>query len=625
MLREEVLNLARENESLLLNITANPEISQLIKEMAKTIKLRIDRIKEVCTVSEYTLCFIGNVGVGKSTAISNLLDLTIGFDNIESKKLDDMSLMPTAAGRTTACETTIILHDDDMVKIEIEKMGIEEFERIVSQYADFILHQNSEETEKLPTEVKRIIRNMSKFPEDDDEDMQEAYISKLPSAVNVDKKTELVSALLSKINYEHRSVLTLTCDNDNYKLWLKNTLSALNNGTIENVPYPLNTTIFIKRGYIDAPIPKFITKIKDTRGIDGNSTRDDVIKCCNDIHSICLLCDSITQFGNIVSDTFLKNQFVDSNIDIKFRNILLGLEKNNELEDVNEGNGREIGKRKKIKETKSNFQGIYFEEKNMLFYDSFLGISYDNKHKITGIDSDQYVKERDAIFNRLAEAMDCMYNAYGDELEMLSNTLYIFKKNTVTDDQNLKLSRLRDEICSCKKEYVSKHKEVIKDLNISIRNHIQAGFVRGAVNRNGEYYNFNIYSEVENYNLNYFDESVSNHKYYIQKQVQEIFEHNDPLEDAMITAIEYKIKQEHQNFRIKDSNDFRKTVYQALISNPCWKTMQSYWGNNNGIKYRDRIADSIFEEIKTLNIVPTVINNNNIPLFYDSLLELISI
>lgn len=624
MLREDVIKMCEENKNQLLSIDTNVHISQLIKEMAKPIKLRIERIQEVCSIQEYTLCFIGEVGVGKSTAIANLLGLTIDMDNIEGQKVDDISLMPTAAGRTTACETTIILDGSEEVKVQIEKMGVEEFEKIVSQYADFVLKLNPEESEKLPTEIRRIIRNMSRFPEDDGLEEQENYIISGKTIDNLDKKAQLVSALLTNINYENRNKSVLICNENNFKGWMKKTLSELNKGTLEDVPYPLSVTLYINRENIAPNIPKFITKIKDTRGIDGKSTRDDIISCCNDIGSICILCDSVPKFGNIISDSFLKNQFVDSNIDIKYRSILLGLEKNNELEDVNDAGGRETGKRKKVKETRGNFQGIYFEERNMLFYDSFIGLSYDNKHKITGFEETEYVHERDAFFKKLNESVDCMYNGYGDELEMLNGTLCTFRKNSVNDEQNQKLKLLGTIINDCKGEYTAKHETVLKELDISMRN-INASILRASVNRNGEYYNYNLYSEVENFNLNCFDDSVNNHKYYIQKQIEEIFNSNDSLENALITAIKYKLRQEFHNYRSKDSADFREAVYKGLISNPIWgSSKMPSWGDRKG-NYRGRVADPIITEIHNLQIVSTVIGKQNIPNFYDSLLQLIKI
>lgn len=625
MLREDVIKMCKENRTLLLSVTDNPEISQLIKEMTKPIKARIERIQQVCAISEYTLCFIGEVGVGKSTAIANLLGLTADMDNIKGNKLDDISLMPTAAGRTTACETTIILTENDILRIEIEKMEFDEFKKLVNQYADFILKLNPEESEKLPIEVRRIIKNMSGFPEDEDNvSLQEKYISEWIDTDSLDKRERLTSALLTKINYKNRNNTILSCIEGYSREWLKETLSELNKGNIEDVPYPLSVTIHINRKQIEASIPKFITKIKDTRGIDGKSTRDDITAYCNDIGSICILCDSITKFGNIVSDTFLRNQFVDSNMDIKYRNILLGLEKNNELEDVNDAGGREMGKRKKVKETKGSFQGIYFEEKNMLFYDSFIGLSYDNKHKITEFDIDQYTLEREAFFKKLDEALVYMYDRYGDELEALNSTLDIFKQNNVDDEQKRKLFEFSNIISDCKKEYTAKHNNVITELDGSMRG-INASILRAAVTRKGEYWNYNLYSEVENFNLNCFDDSVNEHKYHIQKRVKDIFDSSNSLENAIITAIEYKIKQEFHYFRSKDSVDFREAVYNILIANPIWNSNQMpVWGDGKG-NYRGRVATPIITEIQSRRVVPTVTEKQNIPFFYDSLLQLVRI
>lgn len=93
MHKYEVLEKCNENLLKANEILNNENIDAIIKIMTNPLINRISTIKEICSVEKYNLCFIGSVGVGKSTAITNLLGLIDQEQLLEGHKLMDIPLL----------------------------------------------------------------------------------------------------------------------------------------------------------------------------------------------------------------------------------------------------------------------------------------------------------------------------------------------------------------------------------------------------------------------------------------------------------------------------------------------------------------------------------------------------
>lgn len=167
----KVLNKCEETLDLVNLVKNSASINPIVKKMADVLEDRIKAIKEICSVDKYNLYFIGEVGVGKSTAISNLLGLVDDSKLEIGYNLNDVPILKTAEGRTTLCETEIQFDQspDANTKIEIISLDNESFEKIVNDFCLNILKFEDLKEKKdgnFPVEVQRVIENMSKFPTD---------------------------------------------------------------------------------------------------------------------------------------------------------------------------------------------------------------------------------------------------------------------------------------------------------------------------------------------------------------------------------------------------------------------------------------------------------------------------
>jgi len=627
MSRENVLEKCKENKMKVHSILSNENVGNIIKVMAEPLKHRIEQIEKICAIDKYSLCFIGKIGVGKSTAVSNLLGFVNHENFSEGKKIYNIPLLKTAEGRTTLCETSIIYVNEDICKIEIEKMDEKEFNELVNDYCNFLFKKKSGGGEEnLPIEIQRVIINMSKYTRSGRDEEKNKCDNLTEQLEDEESKMQVYQTLLKNIKYGERTQLLFECDSDkNDNKWLKEMLEKINYGQIESAPYPEKIKIYVNRNKFGALVPSYIYEIQDTRGMDGLGTREDIITYCSDISKICVICDSINDYGNIISDSFLRNQFISKNIDLKYRNLLLGLEQRNQLEKVNSADGRESGKDIKKEEALSNWKNICLDAENMYFYNAYFGIKYDNEDNFISCQEEKYNQERRIIWGKINSMLDNMYEAYSDELKDINSKLSAFLNYKISNEHRSKLSNICLVFSELKNEISPKYDMHLKELQKQIRYSINAGTVRASVNRKGEYYNYSIYSETKDIALKLFDDICRDKVYYIDKVLKSEFNGDDDLESALLNAISYHVNANYNEYRKIDSENYKSIMFQSLYDNNCWSLMRTYWGNSNGLKYRDRIADGINNETKNYKVDEVISKQQNMPNFFDLLIQFVNV
>lgn len=619
--RLSVLEKCSENMRKIEKIINDDGIGNIIKVMTEPLKERIQKIENICSVDRYSLCFIGEVGIGKSTAISNLVGM-INHDNLsEGKKLSKIPLLKTAEGRTTLCETNIIFTDDRLCKIVIEKLPHKEFLEIVNDYCDVLIKDvNNEEKISLPVEVQRAIRNMSHYPQSGTDEEKSIYILNTSDKLNL--KQRIKESILKNIQYEDRNRLILECEEESTNTeWLQKTIENINYGQEKGVPYPSKLEIYVNRNNYGKKVPEFIDKILDTRGIDGVGAREDLISYCNDINTFCILCDSIKDYGNLINNTFLRNQFISRNRDLKYRNLLLGIEQGIQLKKVNGADGRESGKDIKKDEAIENWKNICLDKENMYFYNAFLGIKYDNEECFSSINQKEYDQEQESVFKKIETMINNMYDAYSEELKEINIQLSVFSENKINDVHKNKLLEICDIINICRNEITPNYKNCMTELENEMKNSINASILRASVNRNGEYFNYNIYSETRDKSLKEFDDICKEKIYHIDKKIDEILNSFDQLEGALKKALEYFVDNQYKEYRKIDAEDYSMIMRDALIGNSIWSLLQKYWGNSNGMKYRDRVTQDIIAETRVKRVIDTITAKCNIYKFFNALIE----
>lgn len=619
-----VLKKCEENINKVKKILEDSNVNNISKIMISPLLQRVEKIEELCSVETYNLVFIGKVAIGKSTAISNLL----GFVNKDKIKLGEdlteIPLLKTGTGRTTLCETEIVFVDDESIKLKIEIEGISESElkELVNSYCRKVLNKEAEVD--CSSEIQRAIENLSNFPYEEDERIafveQYQYIFDL-NGEQLEFYQLAERAINRKVNYSKRNLneLTYSEDGDIYA-WFKKTIERINDCKIEGMLYPKKIIIYVNRNDWDIKIPNKISKVIDTRGIDGDGVRKEFINMIETKDNICIICDEIGGFGNRVSEGYLKDVFVQQDSDLKYRNFVLGIEQGKQLAKVNgaEG-GRELGKDIKKREALHNWHGISLNKNNMLFYNSYFGIKAADD-TIVDINLNNYRLEQERFWETIEFKIREMYLKYDEELSEINSKLDILSTNNIEEKHKQKLANVKAEIYSYLDKITDHYNDLIPKIKADVTSVQSAGYIRGSVNRYGEYWNFSFYDQSMQIANEEYKKSLNNCDIELKAYSKALFDKNDLLEKAVQEALEYEINQAYEYYRKENRNDYREAMFDNLYEHPVWSELKTIWGNNKtGLKYTELIANIVSDKINSLDIIEDLRKKRNTVKFLNRL------
>jgi transcriptional regulator with XRE-family HTH domain len=243
----------------------------------------------------HNIAFIGDMGVGKSTAISFIFDLLVP-PSLADKAIN-RPVLETGAGGTTICEVHV--KGGPEFGISLLPMSDAEMREIVSDFcaAKWGVHTSEQraagESVGVSREAERAIRNMSGLGRK--RETVDGKIIYNDPAVDLAKSSssedEFRTRVLALMNLDNRTQRELWYDSSTRKHpmeWITETFKAVNNGRLKDVPLPNS---------IDLLIPNFgrmcgeldITVI-DTKGVDDVAVREDLDHRLKDPRTAVVFC-----------------------------------------------------------------------------------------------------------------------------------------------------------------------------------------------------------------------------------------------------------------------------------------------------------------------------------------------
>ena len=244
---------------------------------------------------DHSIAFIGDMGVGKSTAISFIFDLLVPRSLTE--KAINRPVLETGAGGTTICEVHV--KGGPEFGISLLPMSDAEMRDLVSDFcaAKWAIHKSDQrkpgDSIGISGEKERAMRNMSGLGRKRETvDGKIVYHDPVADLANSSgSEDEFRTRILSLMNLGDRTRRKLWCDNSAQKdpmKWITETFKVVNNGRLKDVPLPKN---------IDLLIPNFgrafgeleITVI-DTKGVDDVAIRKDLDHRLKDPRTAIIFC-----------------------------------------------------------------------------------------------------------------------------------------------------------------------------------------------------------------------------------------------------------------------------------------------------------------------------------------------
>lgn len=261
----------------------------------------------------HQVALIGDVGVGKSTAISVMFDL-LGPIRPDSTLLNRV-VLETGSGRTTICE--IHLRPGPEHGIYVQPQTEAEIRALVSDFcADVWVknrdgHQDSDTAVSFSEELGRAIRNMAGIAvrrERQSEGRRTSRDLAAELAKACASEDEFRARVLDRMQLGRRSrnELWFEAGPGRHPLdWMARTFKEINNGRHADIALPRRIDLLVP-GFARELAPLEVTLV-DSKGVDDIAIRPDLDQRLTDGRTLVVLCSRFTDAPGTTAQVLLKH------------------------------------------------------------------------------------------------------------------------------------------------------------------------------------------------------------------------------------------------------------------------------------------------------------------------------
>lgn len=251
--------------------------------------------------THHQIAFIGEVGVGKSTAISFLYGLLDPAP--ASPELKERVVLETGGGHTTLCEVNIRRGPE--YGIVVQAQSDEEMRNLANDFcAATWLRRAGGEAQKndsvnVSEEVQRALRNMSGLTVKRERDAQGKTTSRdqaLELANECATEEEFRSRVIERMKLELRTRREIWIEDAGGKTamqQLRKQFRDINNGRLADVPFPASIDLLVP-GF-GTEVPGLTISAVDTKGLDEIAVRADLDARLKDARTHVVLCSTFNQ------------------------------------------------------------------------------------------------------------------------------------------------------------------------------------------------------------------------------------------------------------------------------------------------------------------------------------------
>nr|USU31078.1 helix-turn-helix domain-containing protein [Methylobacterium sp. OTU13CASTA1] len=275
-----------EAEKTLQSLEAFEKSSQfdsILQDPLTKLRSRIMSEVEFVRHTEHGIAFIGEIGVGKTTALSFVTNLLTADED------KPQSIFPTGSGRTTVCEVAIKIAP--AFGIAVDCLAEESIRRLVTDLVNGLKFGKS----GLPSELDRVIRNMAdvrrvtsrpKKPGD-----KPITIDHLKDLIDSYEDAESVIAeVMARMKLETRTEaqMILSKETEGSMEWLSTNIARINYGQHPKFSVPQRITVLLPLEVLrETP---YLLSVIDTKGVEGTTQRPDLMAQIEDSRTVTVLC-----------------------------------------------------------------------------------------------------------------------------------------------------------------------------------------------------------------------------------------------------------------------------------------------------------------------------------------------
>lgn len=300
------------------------DFDQILQNPLTNLRKRITAEVDFVRHTEHGIAFIGEIGVGKTTALSFVTNLLVPDGDKKT------SVFPTGSGRMTVCEVAIKIAPTH--GIAVDSMDEEEVRLLVTDLVKGVASGKG----GLPSELDRVIRNMA--------DVRRVTIrsrksGEKPSTIDhlkdlIDRMNDIdavIAEVVAKMKLETRTgtQIILSKDTEDSMEWLSKNISRINYGQHPEFSVPQRITVLLPLDALrETP---YALSVIDTKGVEGTTQRADLMARIEDERTVTVLCCSFADAPGNVPMSIMRDA-IDSGTDAIEANriCLLALPRNDE-------------------------------------------------------------------------------------------------------------------------------------------------------------------------------------------------------------------------------------------------------------------------------------------------------
>lgn len=585
------------------------------------ISTRLERIENLLKLPSYDVVFIGEIGVGKTTAVCHLFNLIldeekpVGTNGKTTRRFEE--ILSTGSGRTTIGEVVIQPSKTGRCYLTIEPYSNDEVREFIVEtchYFWYKVHPDSSASppEVPPAELLRAIRNMTHLRETRIEGKLVDQAIELAQAHA--SLTNFTEAILNQVNLDARQKTQLKPSHPlktvpEEKRWLKDNFAALNLGKIAGYSLPKRILVHVTGDLINFEQYPRLNSIIDTRGLDGGRDRKDLEAYIRGKdNAICLFAEEFKAAPSNVSG-LIKKYLTQESRDIDTKLALLVLPHKGQAENVVGLDGkvenRAAGIEVRSDQIMDSFarDNIKFIPQNVLFYDALQ--FYDEEQALKSYYEVEDVEiQRRNVLESISHLIEARESALFQEVEAYKVMFEQIKAGGVLSQEeenlvtNLKKKIEQHRSLNFSSNFENNYMARLKSYNVMVFRAINNRF--GIYELRGK----DIYHDASDVAEVLLKERLAKDKENIIGAIALVEQHaaeTSGLKPVM-QILREQVDEYFEDLVIGLSKEISEVIEESLspqcYSNEFWAYAQNRWGQGSGYRddvlsrYKGQLADS---------------------------------
>ena len=332
------------------NLLGKPDIRSSATSLLGKLNGELLSAARLVHGTEHSIALVGDIGVGKSTAICRVA----GLDVQDGKTGALVPVLEVGGGGVTICEVHLVQGPE--YGLIIEPMGEQEIQDEVRELASLIKEPPAPPDDDgtgdaafgTSKELDRAIRNMSgltrKRTTQKGPDGRTVRAIDDPVKRLAEESTDtvtLVIEILARMNLESRTRRELwyprESSNKSPLEWLKENYELLNNGRRLDFSIPKRVEIVVPRPILDKESPSI--RLIDTKGIDRTAERADLENLFSEANTVLVMCSTFNAAPSPSVQQLLTRARDGSFADIEGKGVVLALPRDHEALAVKDDDG----------------------------------------------------------------------------------------------------------------------------------------------------------------------------------------------------------------------------------------------------------------------------------------------